>query len=67
MEASPIVIDDEYVNKQEDKYLVPLRAGSDVAFKTFKYNTNGNDKERLKVSVTVVDVMLAPSRGQLSH
>lgn len=50
MDKSPIVVQDEFTQKQGDLYLQPIKAGSDVVYKTFKYQTGNNDKERIKLS-----------------
>ena len=51
MEETPVVIVDDYHQKQVDRYLTPLRGGSDVTYKTFKYSYNHSDKERIEVTI----------------
>ena len=52
MENQPIVLNDQFAKKQIDKYLSPIKASPDVTLKHFKYNSNHNDKERIRVSLT---------------
>ena len=49
MENNPIVLNDHFAKKQIDKYLSPIKESPDVTLKHFKYNSNINDKERIKV------------------
>jgi hypothetical protein len=53
MESDPVIINDEFTNKQNNKYLSPIRGGSDVVYKSFKYSLNHNDKERFEVDIFI--------------
>ena len=50
LEEAPIVLNDLYAKKQVDKYLSPIKENPEVTLKHFKYNSNLNDIERVKVS-----------------
>jgi len=62
MESDPVVINDEFTNKQNNKYLSPIRGGSDVVYKSFKYSLNHNDKERFEVQLFKL-IILAQQRS----
>ena len=53
MEEKPVVLEDEYHNKQTDQFLSPIRAAAEDTYKTFKYNHNSNDRTRVKVRSTL--------------
>ena len=53
MEDKPVVLNDEYARKQTDTFIGPLKGGSDVAYKKFKYSYNHSDKERLEVMIVL--------------
>ena len=46
-------IEDEYKQKQVNKYLTPLHGGSEVTYKAFKYSLNHTDSERRNVGVII--------------
>lgn len=50
MQEMPVVLEDEYHKKQTDRFFSPLRSGSDVVHKIFKYSYNHTDEERRKVN-----------------
>jgi hypothetical protein len=57
MEDQPVKINDEYKAKQTDSLMSPLKAGSDVTYKQFKYSYNHSDKERIQRSQEVNSVI----------
>ena len=58
MEDEPVKINDEYKLKQIDDKFSPLKSGSDVAYKKFKYSYNHSDKERIETSKQELMLML---------
>ena len=53
MEEQPIVLNDFYAKKQVDKYLSPIKENPEVTLKHFRYNSNHNDSERIKVRIII--------------
>ena len=53
MEHNPIVLRDEYAQKQTDKNITPIRNGIEVTLKSFKYSYNHSDKERIEVGFRI--------------
>lgn len=50
MHSSPIVVEDGFIQKQNNLFLQPIKAGYDTVYKTFKYQDGNNDKQRIKIS-----------------
>jgi hypothetical protein len=64
LEEAPIVLNDFYAKKQVDKYLSPIKENPEVTLKHFRYNSNHNDSERIKV---ITLIFINAFRKQLSY